>query len=125
MKTKLNTSKNAEDILKSIRSRFDLRPNIICRLAITLSLKEKDSPSMVKDSSGKEFNRITLTGDDDLLFRELIKQHEGEYITDDEYMETYLKAHIERGLKILQKNIQQSKSFDNYLINLIKNGDSI
>lgn len=125
MKTRLSTSKEAEDILKSIRSRFDLKANIICRYAIVLSLKEKDSPKMVTDNTGKEFNRTTLTGDDDLLFRELIKVHEGDYISDDEYMGTYLKAHIERGLRILQKNITQSKSFDNYLINLVKNGDVI
>lgn len=123
MKTRLNISEFGDAILNSINSRFDLKPNIICRYALLLSLRNSVEPTIVNDNTGREFNRITLTGDDDKLFRELIKNHHKEFISDDEYMTKYLKAHIERGLVTLSNNIIQAKSFDNYLMQLIMNGE--
>lgn len=123
MKTKINVSSNAEEILSKIKSKFSIRPNIICRYAILLSLRNEEDPVVCNDNSGREFNRVTLTGDDDLLIRELIKMHYNEFLSDDEYMEVFLKAHIERGLEMLSNNIAQAKSFDNYLNQLITNGE--
>ena len=125
MKTKINVSSAADDILLKIKSKFSIRPNIICRYAILLSLQVEDDPKVCNDNSGREFNRITLTGDEDLLIRELIKMHYKEFVSDDEYMDVFLKAHLERGLQLLSKNIAQTKSFDNYLLQLIKNGELI
>jgi DNA sulfur modification protein DndE len=123
MKTKINISSKSDDILSGIKSKYTIRPNIICRYAVMLSLRLENEPDICKDNSGREFNRITLTGDDDLLIRELIKMHHGNFISDDEYMDTYLKAHLERGLTMLSNNIAQAKSFDNYLLQLIMNGE--
>lgn len=123
MKTKINVSANADEVLSKIKSRFSIRPNIVCRYAILLSLRDETEPSVNSDNSGREFNRITLTGDDDLIIRELIKDHYGEFISDDEYMDAFLKAHLERGLQMLSANMAQAKSFDNYLIQLITNGE--
>ncbi len=125
MKTKINVSSNAEDILTKIKSHFAIRPNIICRYAILLSLRNEDEPTVCSDNSGREFNRMTLTGDDDLIIRELIKMHYKEFISDDEYMDVFLKAHLERGLQMLSSNIAQAKSFDNYLMQLIMNGELV
>jgi DNA sulfur modification protein DndE len=66
-----------------------------------LSLQVEDDPKVCNDNSGREFNRITLTGDEDLLIRELIKMHYKEFVSDDEYMDVFLKAHLERGLQLL------------------------
>lgn len=123
MKTKINLSSESDQILSSIKSKYNIRPNIICRYAILLSLKKEDPPATNNDNGGREFNRITLTGDDDLLIRELVKMHNKEFLTDDKYMDVYLKAHIERGLTMLSNNIEQTKSFDNYLLQLIMNGE--
>jgi DNA sulfur modification protein DndE len=125
MKTRLSISKNSEEILRNIRSKFDIKANIVCRYAVTLSLGDSSKPEIISDNSGRDFNRITLTGDDDLLLRELIKIHHGDFISDDEYMTTFLKAHIERGLDMISKNISQSKSFDNFIMHLISNGELI
>lgn len=123
MKTKINVSSKSDEILSKIKSKFSIRPNIICRYAILLSLRVEEDPKVCSDNSGREFNRITLTGDDDLILRELIKMHYKEFISDDEYMEVFLKAHLERGLTMLSNNISQAKSFDNYLYQLIMNGE--
>jgi len=125
MKTKINVSSGADEILSKIRSKFSIRPNIVCRYAVILSLQVVEDPVVCNDNSGREFNRVTLTGDDDILIRELIKMHYTEFISDDEYMNVFLKAHLERGLKLLSQNIAQTKSFDNYLMQLIMNGELI
>lgn len=123
MKTKINVSSKSDEILSRVKSKFNIRPNIICRYAILLSLRVDEEPKVCSDNSGREFNRITLTGDDDLILRELIKMHFNEFISDDEYMDVFLKAHLERGLTMLSNNIIQAKSFDNYLYQLITNGE--
>ena len=91
MKTRINISVQGDEILKTIRSRFDLRPKIICRYAILISLRNPDRPPINNDNNGREFNRVTLTGEDDTLFRELIKNHQNDFISDDEYMTIHLK----------------------------------
>lgn len=123
MKTKINLSSKSDEVLSSIKSKFKIRPNIICRYAILLSLRNEEQPNICTDNSGREFNRITLTGGNDLILRELIKLHHKNFISDDEYMDTYLKAHIERGLEQLSRNVAQAKTFDNYLLQLIMNGE--
>jgi DNA sulfur modification protein DndE len=123
MKTRLIISESGERVLNSIASRFDIRPNIVCRYALLLSLRNPEEPITINDNTGREFNRITLTGEDDILFRELIKSHHKNFISDDDYMTKYLKSHIERGLITLSNNISQAKSFDNYLMQLIMNGE--
>lgn len=125
MKYKLNTSKDAEQILKNIKSSFGLTPNIYCRYGIMLSLNSTDELKMDYDSKGLEFQRFTLVGEYDLLFRELIKQKEGKYISDDDYFTKYLKAHLERGLRLLEKEMQLNGSFDNFLFEQIKNGGTL
>ncbi len=125
MKTRLKTSKRAETILRSIKSKYGLTPNIFCRYAVGLSLMSERPLEYDLDSNGFEFQRPTLTGDDDLLLKELIKNYHDEYITDDDYMTKYLKAHIERGLLELESSIQLCGNFDNFIDELILSGGTI
>lgn len=125
MKTRLRTSKQAEEILRRLKNKFGLTPNILCRYAIGLSLKLDRELDFDYDSNGIEFQRATLTGDEDLLIRELIKNYHNRFITDDEYMTKYLKAHIERGLIQLEANVKLCGSFDNFIDQLIRSGGTI
>jgi len=125
MKYKLNTSKEAEQILRNIRSSFSLTPNIYCRYAIILSLENKEDLHFDYDSKGMEFQRFTLTGEYDVLFRELIKQKEGKYINDDDYYTRYLKAHLERGIRLLSYEIELNGSFDKFIFDRLMNGGTI
>lgn len=125
MKTRLRTSKQGETILKNIKNKYGLTPNILCRYAIGLSLKSKRKLDFKYDSNGFEFQRSTLTGDEDLLIKELIKNDIGAYVTDDEYMTKYLKAHIERGLLELESSVKLCGSFDNFIEELIRSGGTI
>lgn len=125
MKTRLKTSKQAEEILRRLKNKFGLTPNILCRYAIGLSLKLERDLVFDYDSNGIEFQRPTLTGDEDLLIKELIKNYHNHFITDDEYMTKYLKAHIERGLVELEANVILCGSFDNFIDELLRSGGTI
>lgn len=125
MKYKLNLSKDGEQLLKKIGNQLGLTPNIICRYAVILSLKDDSELNFDFDSKGIEFQRYTLTGEFDLLFRELIKSKEQRNLSDDEYFGSYLKAHIERGLCLLTANVQLHRSFENMVFELINSGGTI
>lgn len=125
MKYKLNLSKDAEQTLKSINTNFGLTPNILCRYAVVFSLKDTTPLKFDYDSKGIEFQRYTLTGEFDLLFRELIKNKEKTFIDDDEYFGTYLKAHIERGLSLLANEIELAGSFEKLIYERVARGGTI
>ena len=123
MKNKLKISKKSSERLTYLSNRLDLKRNIICRLAIGRSLKIKDSVKDIKpvDSIGFEFNRYTLTGDFDVIFISLIKQHEKMNIKDFEAFSHYLRNHIERGIGNLYSEYQKINSpidFFSYLVEM-------
>ena len=61
--TKLKISKDAESRLRSLRQRTGLTPNLLCRMAVMLSLEEGPvGGAIVTDEGGNEFNAYTLTG---------------------------------------------------------------
>lgn len=116
----LKTSKKTQEILNELKSSTNLTPNIICRYAIALSLKDPEPIGKFNyESNGQEFSRHILTGKYDIIFKLLIIKHAGKELTDDEYYPQYIKAHIERGIKKLQLEKQYNKSGRRLLENLI------
>lgn len=122
MKYKMNLSKQAEDLIKGFNTNLGITPNIICRYAVILSLKDSSKLVFDYDSKGLEFQRYTLTGEFDTLFRELIKSKEGRYLTDDEYFGKYLKSHIERGIRLLDSELKLIGSFDKFVYEILARG---
>lgn len=120
MVSKIKISKSASDSLKTLERRLNLKRNILCRLAVGLSLNSETSVAdyKVSDSTGYEFNRSTLTGDYDDIFLALIKQHEGKNLSDSEYMTKYLRNHIERGIAKLSRDYEKINSPIDYLTSL-------
>lgn len=115
MKTRLYTSLEAKELLSQLEGQTRLTPNILCRYAIIISLKNDDPLSFNFDNGGQEFHRPILTGDYDLLFKELIKHKEKTYINDDDYFSKFLKAHLEKGIRLLKNEIDLCGSFDAFL----------
>jgi DNA sulfur modification protein DndE len=120
MKNKLRISETAAQQLTFLSNRLDLKRNIICRLAVaeSLSIDEPVENFTPTDSKGLEFNRPTLTGDQDLLFKSLITQHEKKPINDDTFFTKYFRNHIERGIDTLYKNYQKINSPVDFLMKL-------
>jgi len=116
----LKTTKKAQEILNDLKQSTNLTPNIISRYAIALSLK---NPSPIEkfnyEANGQEFSRDILTGKYDIVFKSVIMQHTGKDLTDDEYYPTYIKAHLERGLRKLQLEKDYAKSGKRFLENLV------
>ena len=120
MQSKLKLSKDSSSKLDSLSSKLNLRRNIICRLAIGMSLVKDSTAIDIEplDNNGFEFNRYTLTGEHDNFFKLLIVQHEGKKMDDDLYFSKYLRNHIERGIELLYEEYQRINSPTEFLLTL-------
>ena len=131
---KLQVSKVGTKELDHLSARLNLRPNIVCRLAIGKSLS---IPSSVKGYSRldeeekaahstvpKEFNRFTLTGELDDAYKIMIYQHELNYgglkIPENQYYKGYFLKHLERGLDVLYSEYQRVNSPIEFLRRLLE-----
>ena len=77
------------------------------------------------DSDGLDLNRQTITGDNDTYFKVLIEQVEGRYLTDEEYFPQYVKAHIDRGSKLLLDMYNHAGNMDKYILQVLGEGDTV
>jgi len=101
--SKLRVSAEATSKLRSLRQRTGLRPNLLCRVALMLSLEEgsvSGRPAPAED--GIEFNRYTLTGEYDSLFVALLRFVEEDSrrknpLSDQELL-SLMRTHIHEGL---------------------------
>lgn len=103
--TKLKISADAESRLRSLRQRTGLTPNLLCRMALMLSLEEGPvGSSVVTDEGGNEFNAYTLTGDYNGLIIAMLRlveeEADGRRVPDEELL-VRLRAHIHRGVGTL------------------------
>ena len=104
--SKLKISADATSKLRTLRQRTGLTPNLLCRLAIMISLEEGAIGSVApSDEGGAEFNAYTLTGEYGALFAALLRWvEEGPSSTaalDDAELIARLRAHIHRGVGTL------------------------
>lgn len=120
MINKLHTSKQTREIFESLNKSLGLQPFILSKLSIALSIrqgkiKEDDYKS---DNDGIELNRQTIFGEHDLLFKCLIIHNEDRMITEDEYFPYIVKAHLDRGAKLLKDEKRYSKDFYNHMCHI-------
>ena len=101
---------DAANKLKILKGRTGLTPNILCRIAICMSLNTKATvESTTTDETGLEFNKFTLLGENEALLTSLLVQYhfnntyktptEGELLTD-------LKWHLNRGVNIVYSRVK-------------------
>lgn len=117
---KIHTSKNTMQMFGEIAAAENLQPFILSKLAISMSIKSGE-PLLEKDFhtdvAGLELNRQTITGEFDLLFKGLIEMFEGKHLDDDEYFQKYLKAHLDRGARLLYSEFKYQGDF---IVSLLK-----
>lgn len=106
MAFKLRTSKKSEEIISRLEASENLPCYTLVKLAIALSIRT-DAPLSEQELRtnvlGRELNRQTITGDADALYKCLIELSEGRHITDEEFFPTYIKAHLDRGMLLLDQ----------------------
>lgn len=100
---RLRISKSATDTLKLLKARTGLTPNIVCRMALMLSLEHgKRGGESHPEQIGSEFNAPTFFGEFALAFEALLTQVHGKL--DPKACATVIASHVDSGLEILRKS---------------------
>ena len=116
---KIKTSKKTEELFEAISASENLQPFVLSKLSISLSLKCQeplDEQDFETDNNGLELNRQTITGEYDDLYKCLVIMKEGRHIDDDEYFQRYIKAHLDRGAKLLHSEYRYGGDFITHLL---------
>lgn len=123
MITRLKTSKIAKERLDNLNTVLRMSSNaVILRYAIAKSLEcEKDilndPDAEVLDNSGFEITRQTLYGENEVVYKTLFGVS---YKDKDEYFfPTLTNMHIERGLKILEREYKFAGNKEKFIKNVI------
>ena len=111
MSTKMKLSEAASRNLDEMANVLSLRRNVVCRIAIGVSLREEDPPAIDKaDSNGTEFNKPTILGTDEPVLTALISQHFGTRIDPEDFFSRYVRAEITRGLETMVREYRTINS---------------
>lgn len=123
MTNKLHTSIQTQEIFNSLSQSLGLQPFILSKLAIALSIRKGKilAEDFDTDNDGLELSRQTIFGDHDLLFKSLIISREDRSINEEEYFPSVVKAHLDRGAKLLEDEKRYTKDFYNHLCRLDMN----
>jgi DNA sulfur modification protein DndE len=100
---RLRISHTATETLKLLKVRTGVTPNIICRMALLISLEKGAGGGQAEpEQSGSEFNAVTLFGEFSSLFDVLIIEVHGPLTTKEKICK--LVSHIDDGLATLRKS---------------------
>ena len=94
--------------VRTLKGRTGLTPNILCRFALALSLRDPGVPDPTAfPNDGMEFNRYTLLGVHEVLILSLLRQRcLQDSLDPDEELPEQLRAHINRGVSILYPRLR-------------------
>lgn len=120
MNFRLKTSKEAAERLSSLQSATGLTWNILSRIAVSLSLRDPSLPKLVENKSGIDIPRSAMTGENDYIYKALIRQHARRNITDEEYFPDLFNAHLDRGIILLENEYKHAGNYEKLLQNLLK-----
>ena len=122
---KIRTSKKTMSIFEEMAASTNYAPFILSKLSISLSIKSGaplEASDFKTDTYGLELNRQTITAEWDDLYKCLITMAEQRHIEDDEYFQKYIKAHLDRGAKMLYSEFKYNNDF---LLGLISDKESL
>ena len=126
MFTHIKTSKDNRETVSRLTWKLNLgTENIIARVAYTYSISKNRfmDLSVIKDSQGKEYSKGVLFGDYSPYYISLACVHYNLYKTDKD-IPKYIKMHVDDGLQLIDKEIQDNPNLDgfDYIIEKIDNG---
>lgn len=117
---KIRTSKKTMSFFEEMTASTNYAPFILSKLSISLSIKSGlplEEADFKTDNFGLELNRQTITAEWDDLYKCLITMAEQRHIEDDEYFQKYIKAHLDRGARMLYGEFKYNNDFLLALIN--------
>lgn len=105
---RISFSSEADTILRMMKARTGVTPNVLCRIGLCLSLDEPGRPRKVdrKLPMAREINRFTLMGEYDSAFVALLRTRASQdglkgSCLDDEFL-----AHLNRGIQLLTGRVK-------------------
>ena len=126
MFTHIKTSKENRETVAKLTRKLNLgTENIIARIAFVYSISKDRILDLaeIKDSQGKEYSKNVLFGDYLPYYILLACVHYNLYKTDKD-IPKYIKMHVDDGLQLIDKEIQDNPNLDgfDYLVDKIENG---
>ena len=120
---KLKTSKETKDIFEKIIASQSLQPFALSKIAIALSIRSElplSSDDLSTDVEGLELNRQTIMAENEDIFKCVIESHENRHLLDEEFFPKMVKAHLDRGAKMLFEEFRYARNFYEHLYDLDK-----
>ena len=118
MAFKIKTSKKTEEIILRLELSHNLPCYTLVKLAMALSMrsaKPLEESDFKTNTLGRELNRQTITGEADIMYKCLMELYAQKHLTDEEFFPGHVKAHIDRGIILLE---QEARYGDDLLIHL-------
>lgn len=123
---RLKTSELTQKIFEELERRTGYKPYTLVKHAIAWSVAEGTSvKDFISDSNGLDLNRQTITGDNEEYFKAVFELVEGRFLEEDEFFPKYVKAHIDRGSKLLLDMYNHAGSVDKYILHVLGVGDTV
>lgn len=123
---RLKTSRQTQEIFEELERRTNYKPYTLVKHAIAWSVAENTSVADFKsDSNGLDLNRQTITGDNEEYFKAMFELIEGRFLEEDEFFPQYVKAHIDRGSKLLLDMYNHAGNVDKYILHVLGEGDTV
>ena len=121
MNGRLTTSLEVEQKIIELQKLLKLSTKAsVMRIALGLSLKSKEDPRVIyneknNDHGGATYQRVTITGDYDELYRALLIEQLNMEVSDTEIFPELFNAHISRGINALYDEYQLKGNYDKVL----------
>jgi DNA sulfur modification protein DndE len=98
----------ADNRLRSLKTKTGINPNILCRIGFCLSLEEPGVPATIGENTkfGREINRYTLLGKYDKVFTALLETRLIKDNIQNKEIDKIFLAHINRGVEILATRVK-------------------
>jgi len=121
MADKLKLSEKTSTKLDHLSARLELRRNIVCRLAIgrSFSMDKPVDIEVSNDSNGYEFNRTTIMGYDEFIFRAIATNIQGCALNEEIFFNKIIRNHIEQGIEKLFDDYERINSPVEFMKKLI------
>ncbi len=129
MIVRFKTNVDVEVMLNKLQESLQVSTKAaIIRLAIAYSVNMEGDPRIVKgepkgfnahEQNGAEYNRFTIFGNDETVYKALMAKNLGRQITDEEFFPVLTNAHLERGIKELNSDFRLARNKDRFLLQLL------
>lgn len=110
-------------IFEELGTSQGLQPFALSKIAIALSMRfgSLSDEDFSADTEGLELNRQTIFGEYEGLFKALLAMEKKIPLSDEDFFPTLVKAHLDRGAKLLKNESRYGMHFYSNLLTIEEN----